>query len=98
LQPLKALVQYRYRGVLGELLTQHLGLPLDLFYQGGRNQLLGYLFGLLNVNQPYPHHGVGGAAHALQLRVSYQSLGLYLLGIRLKNIKQIPEDNFFSNC
>ena len=47
------------------------------------------LFLLQDVNQPYPHRGASEAAHALQLQVCYQNLGLHLLGIRLVLAMQV---------
>ena len=55
------------RDTLDEPLLQHLALQLDLFYQDGRRQLLGYLPRLLNVNLTYHRHDVSAGAHAQQL-------------------------------
>jgi hypothetical protein len=44
-----------------------LALLPDLFYQGGRRQLLDYFFQLLNVNLTYHLHDASAGVHAQQL-------------------------------
>ena len=52
---------------LDQLLIQRRDQLLNLFDQGGRSRLLGYLFQLVNENLLYLHHSEGEAGCALQL-------------------------------
>ena len=66
-------------GNLDQLLTQRRDQLLDLFDQGGRSQLLDYLFQLVNENLPYLRHSEGEAGCALQLGARHHDVWCGLL-------------------
>ena len=76
---LVALFQLPRAGNLDQLLTQRRDQQLNLFDQGGRSRLLGYLFQQVNVNLLYPRHSEGEAGCALQLVACHHGVWCDLL-------------------
>ena len=71
--------QYLGLDELDLLLTRRKDRLLNLFDQGGRSRLLGYLFQQVNVNLPYHRHIEDGAGCAQQLGACHHGLWCGLL-------------------